>query len=282
MFTMGCGSNWKFGKASVAFSFALSAMFLAGCASHQWAPGPDAKGTFEEANARCSLLARHSGGGFYAQGSARFVAGAALGAAVGDAIRANGDYNDCMAATGWVVADKDSKGAAQAQVAKDQLAAIREQFNGCIDSIRRNPKYTALLPHLLDDRAGHYTLTQMSDSRSPSLEEAALLASYGDEADRCSDQVMAQVSAIDPRARIVMQAMRAKVRDLDLALIHRRITWGDYARRSQAIMDKPEGSSETAMASADSSDPTDAPTAPDENAQALVRYDSWKRDASDR
>jgi hypothetical protein len=50
-------------------------------------------------------MARHSGGGFFAVGSPGFVAGAAIGAGIGEAIRANEDFNDCMAANGWVVAD---------------------------------------------------------------------------------------------------------------------------------------------------------------------------------
>jgi hypothetical protein len=253
-------------------------VFLAGCATHEWAPGPDAKGTFEEANARCSLVARHSGSGFYAQGSARFVAGAALGAAVGDAVRANADFNDCMAATGWVVADKGSQGGTHTQAEKDQVSALRAQLNTCIDAIRRNPKYAAILPHLLDNASGHYSLTQMSDSHTPTVEEASLLASYGDEADTCRDQLMAEVSAIDPRAQAALQHVRTKIRDLDLALIHRQLTWGDYARHAQAALDNPVRSSGAGVAVADSSDPTDSSAPPDGNANALMRYDSWQRD----
>lgn len=83
---------------------ALLALSIAGCASENWAPGPDARGTVTEATARCDLMARHSGGGFFAAGSPRFVAGAAAGYAVGSAISSYLDYNDCMKASGWVPA----------------------------------------------------------------------------------------------------------------------------------------------------------------------------------
>ena len=91
-----------------------SLLLLAGCATHSWAPGPAARGTLEQAQGQCRLMARHSGGGFYASGTQQFVAGAMLGAAVGDAIRANDDFNDCMMASGWVVADKQPQAQAYA------------------------------------------------------------------------------------------------------------------------------------------------------------------------
>jgi hypothetical protein len=84
-------------------SIAIVALF--GCASHTWAPGPDARGTFDETKGRCSLLARNSGGAFAASGNAAFVAGAATGNAIGNAITAQNNFNDCMLASGWVVAD---------------------------------------------------------------------------------------------------------------------------------------------------------------------------------
>lgn len=75
---------------------------LAGCTTYTWAPGPDVQGTQAEAAANCRLMARHSGGGFYAQGTPRYVAGATLGFAIVDAVRTQADFNDCMQAGGWV------------------------------------------------------------------------------------------------------------------------------------------------------------------------------------
>ncbi len=85
-----------------------AASILTGCvASHEWAPGPGmAAADFEQAKARCSLEARHSGGGFAAVGSPAFVGAAALGATIGSSNRTQQDFNDCMLATGWRTAEQ--------------------------------------------------------------------------------------------------------------------------------------------------------------------------------
>src|SRR6185437_6430569 len=136
-----------FQKARALFSLSLTGLVIAGCASHTWAPGPDAKGSYDEASAQCSLMARHSGGGFYASGRPGFVIGAALGAAVGDAIRAQNDFNDCMKASGWVTADPDKASIERAQAANAQVAAIRSELIACKETVRRNPKFAELSPH---------------------------------------------------------------------------------------------------------------------------------------
>lgn len=255
-------------KTSLAVSFGL-ALFLGACASHTWAPGPDAKGTYEEASAKCSLLARHSGGGFYAQGTPSFVAGATLGAAVGEAIRTQTDFNDCMAATGWVVADAGSANTAQAQTANTQIATIRGDLNTCLDVVRSNPKYGPLTRHLLNVADGHYTLTQMSDNSRPTAQETSLLATYGDETDVCREKSIAQISAMDPRAGQTIQRMNARVRDLDLALINRQITWGDYARQCQNVFESAGAPSSVAASN-------DNPSTPP-NTSGYQRYDAWQQ-----
>src|ERR1019366_2275803 len=70
--------------------FSLFCLSVGGCASHTWTPGPGVSmADFEPTKARCSLMASNSGGGFAAYGSQNFVAGAALGNAVGESVRAN-------------------------------------------------------------------------------------------------------------------------------------------------------------------------------------------------
>ena len=258
-------------KAFLWLSLGMALLVLGACASHTWAPGPDAKGTFEEASARCSLVARHSGGGFYAQGTPSFVAGAAVGAAVGDAVRAQADFNDCMAANGWVVADPDSSNVARKQAANNQVAAIRSQLSSCIEAVRNNPKYAPLAPHLVNIASGHYSLTQMSDSGRPTEQEAGLLASYGDETATCRGQTVVQISAMDPRAGQTLQRINAEVRDLDLALINRQITWGDYARQCQDVFES--GGTHPSLATAN-----DTPSAP-ADAPKFQNFDAWQQSA---
>lgn len=51
--------------------------------------------------AKCRYLARHGGASFAAVGDPNFVAGAAVGSAIGNGIRAANDYNDCMEMQGY-------------------------------------------------------------------------------------------------------------------------------------------------------------------------------------
>ena len=80
---------------------------LAACASHTWVPGPQvAISDFDQQKAQCSMMARHGGTGFFAAGNPNFVAGAALGHGIGNAVRGQQDFNDCMLMSGWKIADK--------------------------------------------------------------------------------------------------------------------------------------------------------------------------------
>lgn len=80
---------------------------LTGCATKEWAPGPNVNPTLtlEQQRAQCRYMARHGGTGFAAVGAPAFVAGAAVGNGVGNAVRAGQDFNDCMLASGWVKSD---------------------------------------------------------------------------------------------------------------------------------------------------------------------------------
>jgi len=85
----------------------LAGSSIAGCATHTWAPaaGKDPN-QYTSDKARCSIMARHGNRtSWYAEGKPEYVAGVALGAAIGDAIGANQDFNDCMQAVGWEIAD---------------------------------------------------------------------------------------------------------------------------------------------------------------------------------
>jgi S1-C subfamily serine protease len=92
--------------------FMITAFPLAGCVHHTFAPGPGMSAfDFEPDAARCRLAARGATSGFAveAAGSPRFVAaytaGALIGSAIGAAVQQNRDFNDCMQARGWRVAD---------------------------------------------------------------------------------------------------------------------------------------------------------------------------------
>jgi hypothetical protein len=86
----------------------ILSMMLVGCSTVRWVPGPNASPnlTFDQQDARCSMLARHGGSDYYisADATGGEIAGAALGHALAEADRTAQDYNDCMRASGWILA----------------------------------------------------------------------------------------------------------------------------------------------------------------------------------
>lgn len=104
-------------------------VLLSGCAYHHFAPGPGMSAAdYEPDAARCRLFARGSNPSysFEAQGSTKFVAaataGALVGGAIATAINTNANYNDCMEARGWRIAD-NAQPVATASMAPQPIAA---------------------------------------------------------------------------------------------------------------------------------------------------------------
>lgn len=85
---------------------------LAGCVNQNFVPGPGMSAIdLGPQAAQCRLMARgvKTGFGFAAAGSPKFVAastgGAIVGYAIASAVEQNSNYNDCMEARGWRIAD---------------------------------------------------------------------------------------------------------------------------------------------------------------------------------
>jgi hypothetical protein len=85
---------------------------LGACANHSFAPGPGKSASdYTPDSAKCRLFARgvNPGFDFEASGSPKFVAESTAGAAIvygiTTAIITNQNYNDCMQANGWLIAD---------------------------------------------------------------------------------------------------------------------------------------------------------------------------------
>jgi Flp pilus assembly protein CpaB len=84
--------------------FLAAALALGGCAPMVFDKPGATQADFSEDSAKCRLVARGMNpGGFYAQGSASFVAGAAVGNAIGTAANQRATYKDCMMAAGYTV-----------------------------------------------------------------------------------------------------------------------------------------------------------------------------------
>ena len=86
---------------------------VAGCQTNatytQYMDGPP----LEYAQAKCNMLAPATNQGYIAFGSASYVAGAAIGNAIGNAIREEQFKKNCMAMQGW---RQDAPGAKKASM----------------------------------------------------------------------------------------------------------------------------------------------------------------------
>jgi hypothetical protein len=218
---------------------------LSGCATHNWAPGPGMSASdFEPAKARCSLMARHSGGGFAAAGNANFVAGAALGNAIGESVRTQQDFNDCMSAGGWRIADQTPQTiAAQAanvsrvQSIKAQIAVLQETRRHCAATVRAESRYTAVISHFPDIATGKFSIAQLADDRLPTRAEGDVVTAYLDSANICRDTYLSEMTKFQPR---VAAALKEGFDGQDanvVLLIKRKMSWGDWAAGSKAIGD---------------------------------------------
>jgi hypothetical protein len=83
----------------------LGAALLAGCAgaqsTRQFARISASAPPLEQALAYCRIQSQGAQQGYYAAGSGAFVIGAALGNAIGNAIRADRFMDDCIVLLGW-------------------------------------------------------------------------------------------------------------------------------------------------------------------------------------
>lgn len=212
-------------------------LILGGCA-HQWEPARPGltAADFEETKARCSIAARNSGDSFEAYGSPRYVAAATAGAAIGEAIKAQQNFNDCMVANGWRIATPQSTAARQAaqQATVASLKAVASQRAACITAVRDKPEYAVLKPHLSDITTGQYSMTQETDETVPTVAEGHLLASYIDEFDPCVTASIAGMTQIAPRVGPILEQFRADEKAIVINLVERKITWGELAREQTA------------------------------------------------
>ena len=245
-------------------SLCLAFGATAGC-SHDWAPGPTVtQADFVPTRAKCSIMARHGGNGFSAYGSARFVAAAAIGNAIGNAFQANADFNDCMQASGFLIADKQAPRSvayaapvAPAAGPYSSTAPMPQQvplvphnatayypeppstpeiaeLQECIANLRANEYFQPILSHL-PDPSGNYSLTQLADNGRPTPEERTAFASFHDTTAVCIRHFAAVVRLEAPgAAEVVSNALDDRKAAL-VPLISGRETWGTYAQQDQRI-----------------------------------------------
>jgi hypothetical protein len=80
----------------------LALTLVAACQPINYVPGPGATMPQGQAMGQCKLAALNSDRGYMAMGNSYYVAGAALGNALGNAARSYATYNACMEAQGFI------------------------------------------------------------------------------------------------------------------------------------------------------------------------------------
>jgi hypothetical protein len=210
---------------------------LAACATTtNWAPGPgQTLADFEPAEGRCSIMARHGGGGFAAYGSPSYVAGASLGYAAGEAGRAQADFSDCMKASGWRSLTPEAAAARNTRAAGIQ--GIMKQRADCITQVRSNSAYAHLQSHWSDALTSGFTMAQITNDQTPTAREAAEISAYWDEAKPCATSAMTALSQLEPRFAPIMAQSLADNESAWFSLIKRKITWGEWSQRLKASTD---------------------------------------------
>jgi hypothetical protein len=213
---------------------AILLLTLVSCAQPvKWSPGPGVAVTdFEPVKARCSLMARHGGGDFVAYGSQSYVAGAELGHAIGEAVRMQADFSDCMKASGWLPVNSEME--ASRNLKRIQIATLREQQLSCVNEVRGNARYDTLVTHLADVRSGNYSMLQLTDESIPTAAESHLVAAYWDEAKPCLTKGAEELSTIVPEAVPIRPQQISDNEQVIILLVKRQISWGEADRRQKA------------------------------------------------
>lgn len=85
---------------------------------------------FDVADAKCKLFAQTQQQGLYAQGTTGFVVGAQLGNAIGNAIRMEQAYKQCMTIAGWKQVPAKTKVIANAAVNIVQCTSVAGHSSG--------------------------------------------------------------------------------------------------------------------------------------------------------
>jgi hypothetical protein len=207
---------------------------LSGCVQHEWLPSSGMQSAdFAPAKAQCSMIASNSGVGFAAYGSQSYVAGAALGNAIGNSIRAQETFNNCLLAKGWRVATPEIIAAANSK--RQMMKSAADAAGVCVQLVRERPMYATLASFFSNATTGRHTMAQLASDRTPTLAEAQLYTTYRDETNACADRAQAEYEAISPAAASVILRIRGAMNDNVLSLVTRQQTWSSFFQRAEKI-----------------------------------------------
>jgi hypothetical protein len=239
---------------------------LGGCVARTYVPGPGQSAlNFERTKGHCQLVAQNSETGSWAFGSLGFVVGSQIGHAIDNAVRANNTFDACMRESGFVEAKPQvaranptsnltqtvgatqigsatqtvgalqTPGVGLTMITELRLSAAKEQRRSCIEGVRADPRYQAILPHLPEIGTGKFSILQLADDTMPTRQEAQAFGAYVDEVRPCIEQMTRLVAAIFPSAEGVLVESINESDAVSLQFVKRELTWGQLASQQQQI-----------------------------------------------
>lgn len=168
----------------------------------------------------CERDARQSGG---------------FGTGIVGAIEMQSFFNRCMVARGWTQQDREVVAAQMAtqQVTGQQIVADRR---ACVQEVRDRPEFASLQRRHPDIQTGRFTLQQMADSSTPTVQEAALYLRLATDVRTCRETGMARLREIVPPQTLRPLQDSANQIDQTVAqLVRRQMSWGDFSSRGNQI-----------------------------------------------
>jgi hypothetical protein len=198
---------------------------LGACAPIVWDKPGATQAQFNQENAKCRLVARGmNSGDFYAEGKPAFVAGAAIGNAVGTAISTAATYRDCMMATGNTPQNP------QVQANSAKIQPIVAQSVACVSALYSEPQNEPIRRHT-PFNARDATATQLADRALAAPDEIAAIDSLRPRLQVCQKQTVDQLSTTMPSVGAIVTASNARGEGDISMLRDRRMTWGEFTTR---------------------------------------------------
>lgn len=149
-------------------------------------------------------------------------------------------YRDCMYARGWVrerddvltisTAGLTAAGKSPSEISDDQIY--------CLIAIGRKTGYRPILSHVGDPYTGLYDEAEFTDIVKATPTEAALLAGFGAEADRCTWRMLQEMAQAAPRFSPILERRAKEGKLISVDLINRNITFAEAVRRQHASIQR--------------------------------------------
>lgn len=216
--------------------FLAGAFALGACAPMVFDKPGATKAEFNQDSAKCRLVARGlNSGNFYAQGSESFVAGAALGNAIGTAITQRETYKDCMMAAGYTL-----EGPRAAALALG-IKPITARMTACVRSAYDAPEADSIRGKL-PFNAATATDEQLSDPSYVTGPEITAINALYPRVKVCQRDALAALAPVAP-AIVPVLSQSYKAGDEHVAALEGgKLSWGAFTtlRKNRAVAVKDE------------------------------------------